>query len=385
MQTFDRLERISIYFSGSPYYDILILVCLINQESGEYMQILVNSFGMTENGESIQAYQLIGKNLFSVTVLSFGGIISEIQAPDRNGDCQNVVLGYNYLRPYETFSPYFGALIGRVAGRISQGNFTLGDSSYSLAQNNNLSCLHGGTRGFAFKIYDVEPFETEKTCGVILRRRSPHMEEGFPGNLDLEVIYTITDENALIINYHATTDQATPVTLTNHSYFNLSGKPNTTIENHLLTIRADHYGQIDEDVVPTEIRPVDNTPFDFRVERRIGDALQEENQQLAYGKGFDHPFCLIEGKPHVTITDPESGRSMSITTTEKTVVVYAGNYLGDLPDEPLTHGQRPHDYEGICFETQAFPDAVHNRDVDSIILTPEQTYESKTTYQFGIV
>lgn len=348
------------------------------------MQIQVNSFGMTENGEAIQAYQLIGENHFSVTVLSFGGVISEIQAPDRNGDCQNVVLSYSHLRPYETFSPHIGALTGRVAGRISQGNFTLGDISYSLAQNNSQSCLHGGVRGFAFQVYQVEPFETEETCGVILRRRSPHMEEGFPGNLDLEVIYTITKENALIIDYHATTDQATPVTLTNHSYFNLSGKPNTTINNHLLTIQADHYGQIDDEVVPTEIQAVDNTPFDFRVERRIGDALQEENQQLVFGKGFDHPFCLKEGKPQVTITDPESGRSMAISTTEKTVVVYTGNYLGALPDEPLSHGERPHDYEGICFETQAFPDAVHNKEVDSIILTPEQTYHSQTIYQFGI-
>ena len=349
------------------------------------MNVQVKLFGSTENGQAIYAYHLIGENQYSVTVLSFGGVITEILAPDRNGSVQNVVLGYHHLRPYESFSPHLGALTGRVAGRISQGNFTLNNKSYSLAQNNKQSCLHGGRHGFAFQVYHVESFETKESCGVILKRRSPHMEEGFPGNLDLKVTYTITKENALIIDYHATTDQATPLTLTNHSYFNLSGKPHTTIDDHLLTIQADHYGQIDQDVVPTIIQPVDNTPFDFRVERRIGHALQEENQQLSYGKGFDHPFCLKEEKPQVTITEPHSGRTMTITTTEKTVVVYTGNYLGSLPNEPLSNGERPHDYQGICFETQAFPDAIHNKDMDSVVLKPGESYQSKTIYQFSVL
>ena len=348
------------------------------------MNVQVNSFGTTKNGESIHAYHLIGENHFSVTVLSFGGVITEIQAPDRNGTIQNVVLSYKSLRPYETFSPHFGALTGRVAGRISQGEFTLDEKTYTLAQNNRSACLHGGFQGFAFQVYEAETFETEAACGVILRRTSPHMEEGFPGKLTLEATYAVTVNNTLTIAYKATTDQTTPVTLTNHSYFNLSGKPNTTIKDHLLMINADQYGQIDDEVVPTIIQKVDDTPFDFRVERRIGDALREENQQLSFGKGFDHPFCLKEGDPQIRITDPDSGRTMEITTTEKTVVVYTGNYLSTLPNEPLIHGERPHDYEGICFETQAFPDAIHHPEMASIILEPGQTYQSQTRYQFGI-
>ena len=382
MQTLSTCNGFPIFFNSTSY-DILWLTYLFNQESGVVMHVKIQYYGTTKNGEDIFAYHLIGENQFSATVLSFGGVISEIQAPDRNGTIQNLVLGYKSLKPYETFSPHFGALTGRVAGRINQGAFTLNNKTYALAQNNRSACLHGGFQGFAFQVYRAEPFVEEEICGVTLKRTSPHMEEGFPGNLALEASYSLSKKNELIIEYRATTDQTTPITLTNHSYFNLSGKPNTTIEDHLLTIRADHYGQINKDVVPTVIADVAATPFDFRSETRIGDALSMENEQLRFGKGFDHPFCLKEKGPQVSITDPKSGRTMAITTTEKCVVVYTGNFLSALPDENLSHGKRPHDYEGICFETQAFPDALHHPEVDSIFLKPGESYQSKTVYQFS--
>lgn len=347
------------------------------------MKINQKHFGTTQDGKAVSAFQLVNYNQVSVTILSYGGVITEIQTPDKNGTIENVVLGYSSLLPYESFSPYFGALTGRVAGRISQGKFTIDGKTYELAQNNHQACLHGGIKGFAFHIYEAETAQTENSCSVILKRLSPHMEEGFPGNLALEATYTLTDNNELIIKYKATTDQTTPVTLTNHSYFNLSGKPNTTVHDHLLTINADQYGQIDKETVPTAIASVDNTPFDFRQETKIGDALSQDNEQLKFGKGFDHPFCLKQETPQVRILDPESGRIMEIETTEKAVVVYSGNFLSELPDEPLSHGTRPNDYEAICFETQAFPDAVHQPEVDSILLEPGQTYESKTIYRFS--
>lgn len=349
------------------------------------MKINESKFGTTQSGEAITATQLINDNQLSVTVLSYGGVITEIYAPDKNKALENIVLGYTSLKPYESFSPHFGALTGRVAGRISKGEFSIGSNTYVLAQNNHHACLHGGIRGFAFQTYTTSTFITEDSCSVILKRISPHMEEGFPGNLSLQATYTLTNKNELILQYQATTDQTTPITLTNHSYFNLSGKPNTSVHDHLLAIKADRYGQIDRETVPTQIATVDGTPFDFRKARRIGDALDETHEQLDLAKGFDHPFCLNETSPKITLTDPASGRRMQIDTTEKTVVVYSGNFLGELPDEPLSHGSRPNDYEGICFETQAFPDALHHPETASILLDPGDTYRSKTTYTFGIV
>jgi len=348
------------------------------------MKINKTQFGLTQEKETIFAFQLTNDNSMSVTILNYGGIITEIQVADKNGTFENVVLGYKNLNPYETFSPYLGALTGRVAGRISTGSFSIDGVCYSLAKNNNDACLHGGIRGFNFQVYAFDTYTSADTCSLVLKRVSPHMEEGFPGDLTLEATYTLTNNNELIIDYHARTNRTTPVTLTNHSYFNLSGKADTKIHDHRLTIHADHYGQIDQDTVPTQIAPVDDTPFDFRNGRRIGDALDQDHEQLRFGSGFDHPFCLKEEKPQIVLIEPKSGRKMEIETTEKNAVVYSGNFLGQMPDEPLSHGIRPNAYTGICFETQAFPDAIHHPEVESILLKPDQTYESKTIYRFGI-
>ncbi len=348
------------------------------------MKINQTIFGTSQQNETVHAIQLVNDKGMCATVLSYGGVITEISVPDKNGVVENVVLGYSTLQPYETFSPHFGALTGRVAGRISDGVFTIDGTTYHLAKNNFQACLHGGIRGFAFQTYAFETRTDANACSVILKRVSPHMEEGFPGDLALEATYTLNNDNELSIEYHATTNRTTPVTLTNHSYFNLSGKPGTRVHDHLLTIQADHYGQIDEETVPTQIACVDNTPFDFRKARNIGSALKEDHEQLRFGKGFDHPFRLHDAKPQIILADPKSGRKMEIETTEKNAVVYSGNFLGELPDEPLSNGSMPQDYAGICFETQAFPDAIHHPEVESILLEPGQIYQSKTIYRFGI-
>lgn len=348
------------------------------------MKINQTIFGTTQQDETIYAIQLVNDKGMTVTVLNYGGIITEIGVPDKNGLAENIVLGYSTLKPYESFSPHFGALTGRVAGRISKGFFTIDGTTYHLAKNNNQACLHGGIRGFAFQTYEAQAHMSQNACSATLKRVSPHMEEGFPGDLALEVTYSLNNDNELSIQYHATTSHTTPVTLTNHSYFNLSGKPGTRVHDHLLTIQADHFGQIDEETVPTQIASVDNTPFDFRKATSIGDALEQDHEQLRFGKGFDHPFRLHDAKPQIILEDPKSGRKMEIETTEKNAVVYSGNFLGELPDQPLSNGSMPQDYAGICFETQAFPDAIHHPEIESILLEPGQTYQSKTIYRFSI-
>lgn len=334
-------------------------------------------FGLMPNGDSTFLYTLTSEDL-TVKITNYGGIITEIIAPDKDGNPGNVVLGFDNLEQYLAGHPNFGALIGRFGNRIAKGKFELNGKTYTLAINNGNNTLHGGIIGFDDVVWTPEIIETENGEGLQLKYYSVDMEEGYPGNLDVTVVYELVG-NDLKIKYDATTDKPTPVNLTNHSYFNLSGEG--TILDHLLEIKASHYTPVDEELIPTgEIAPVEGTPFDFREAKPIGrDIAQVEG-------GYDHNFVFDregEGLELLArLSDPESGRTVEVLTTEPGVQFYTGNFLdGTLVSGDITYVK----HYGLCLETQHFPDSPNQPDFPDTILEPGERYSTKTIYRFGVV
>lgn len=344
-----------------------------------------SDFGMA-NGEDVYLYSLRNESGMEATITNYGGIVVSLTAPDRNGKFEDIVLGYETLAEYEKENPYFGALIGRYGNRIDEGQFQLDGNIYQLTTNDGPNHLHGGLRGFDKVVWDATMEETENGPSLLLSYTSEDGEEGYPGTLQADVRYTLTHDNELAIEYRATTDKPTPVNLTHHSYFNLSGNVKRDILGHELQIHADHFTPVGETLIPTgEYRPVEGTPFDFRTPKPIGRDIGMDNEQLEFGLGYDHNWVIDrdadgEWRHVATLTDPQSGRSMTIHTSEPGLQFYSGNFLdGSLSGKGAVYEHRT----GLCLETQHFPDSPNQPDFPSTILRPGEVYETKTVYSFG--
>ena len=345
--------------------------------------VTVDTFGTSPDGEA-SLYTLTNANGMEVDITNYGAIITGIRVPDRDGNMADVAHGFPSLEGYLGEDPYFGATIGRYGNRIANARFELNGETYQLPANDGPNSLHGGPNGFHAQFWNATEVDEDGATGVELQRTSPDGEEGYPGNLDVTVRYTLTDDNELRIQYTATTDQATPVNLTNHSYFNLSG--DGTILDHVLMIDADAYTPVNNTLIPTgELRSVDGTPFDFREPTPIGERIEADDEQLGFGQGYDHNWVLnSEGgslASVATLYDPSSGREMEVLTTEPGLQFYSGNFL----DGSLT-GKEGKSYElrsALCLETQHFPDSPNQPEFPSTILEPGDTYSTETVYRFS--
>lgn len=348
------------------------------------------SFGRLPDGRETRLYTLRNASGFQVDIADYGGTIVRLLAPDRSGTLADVTLGFSSVEPYPKQSPYFGALIGRVGNRIANGRFKLDGKTYLLAKNNtpgDLGCtLHGGLVGFDKVIWDAEPTTRDGQPALHLRYTSKEGEEGFPGTLNVEVLYSLTADNGLRIDYTATTDKATPVNLTNHAYFNLAGEGSGTILDHVLMVNAKHYTPVNKGLIPTGIiAPVAGTPFDFTTPHTIGERVNADNEQLRHGGGYDHNFVLDSQGGSLAsagyVHEQKSGRKMEILTTEPGLQFYCGNFLdGTLKGK----NGGTYLYRGaIALETQHYPDSVNQPGFPDTVLRPGETYRSTTIYRFS--
>lgn len=329
-------------------------------------------------------YTLTNDNGMTVRALDFGGIITKIVVPDRTGKLENVVLGYKDYAEYAHNPNYFGALVGHVAGRIQNAAFELDGRTYSLETNDGANHLHGGSNGFHQVIWKVEPFQTVDAVGLKLTHQSADGDSGYPGNVAIAVTYTLTNSNEFSIDYWANTDKTTPLTMTNHSYFNLSGDLKTTVHDHEVTMDSDSFVELDENLIPTgEKLHVSGTTFDFRSPRKLGEGLEQDAvQHKVASNGYDHYFLFNNKKTeNVIAKDGASGRTLTITTNQPGVVMYTGNGL----DESIELGEsQSGKYLGVCFETQASPASLHHEGFPSVVLETETTYNKRTVFSFGV-
>ena len=353
-----------------------------NSSPKSKMKVEATVFGKMPDGTDIKIYTLSNSKGMTARVTEYGAILTELWVPDRNGKTGNVVLGFDNLERYVKGHPFFGATTGRVANRIAKGKFTLDGKEYTLAVNNGPNHLHGGTAGFDKRVWKSRPIRgLSREASVEFTYLSRDGEEGYPGNLTTTVVYTLTDDNELRIDYTATTDEATIVNLTNHSYFNL-GEPGSILD-HLLTINADRYTAADATLIPTgELAPVKGTGLDFTSPHRIGERIA---QYMDFAKGYDHNFVLNSGGKALglaaRVEEPKSGRIMEVWTTEPGIQLYCGNHL----DGSLTGvgGAVYEQHTGFCLETQHFPDSINKPAFPSVILRPGQTFKSTTAYRFA--
>jgi aldose 1-epimerase len=341
-------------------------------------------FGKTASGAIVEIYTLANKNGVRAKVMSYGALLTELHVPDRNGQLADVVLGFDNLESYLKGHPHFGCTTGRFANRIAKGKFTLNGKEYSLAINNGPNHLHGGLKGFDKRIWNSAPGEKANGSAVKFSYLSADGEEGYPGNLQVDVTYILTDDNELRIDYEAVTDKPTPVNLTNHSYFNLSGAGNGDILGHEMQINADHYTPVDETSIPTgEVKAVAGTVMDFRKPTAIGSRF---NQLTNTPAGYDHNYVINQSKPGaLTVAaqcyEPTSGRILKVSTTEPGIQLYTANYL----DGRFTGkgGKVYRKNYGFCLECQHFPDSVNHPNFPSVILNPGQKYTQTTVHQFS--
>lgn len=348
------------------------------------------SFGEVD-GEEVTLYTFRDVGGLEMKVTNYGGIIQSLEVPDRHGTNEDITLGFENLRKYRTKSPYFGAIVGRYANRISGGTFKVHGDEFNLPLNDEphgVPCsLHGGEKGFDSRIWEAEEFEEESVHGLRLSRRSEDGEEGYPGNLDVTVTYLLTEDNELQVEYEATTDKATPINLSQHSYFNLKGEGAGKVLEHRLRLLADHYTPVEEGLVPTgDIEPVEGTPLDFTEEHTIGQRIDHDHEQLRLGNGYDHNYVLNHGDgemgPAARVVEPESGRVMEVRTDQPGVQFYSGNGLnGALVGKSEARYVR---HAGLCLETQHFPDSPNHPNFPSTILEPGETFHSKTVFAFSI-
>ncbi|MFL5539190.1 MAG: aldose epimerase family protein [Longimicrobiaceae bacterium] len=322
----------------------------------------------------------------TVAVLDYGAIVQSIRVPDRNGRIADVVLGYDTVAGYERDPFYLGAVVGRCAGRIGGAAFTLGGTRYELSANDPPNHLHGGFRGFGKTTWRGEPFEDASGVGVVMEHTSPDGDEGYPGTLDVRVVYTLSRGNVLSVEYHAVTDRPTPVNLTQHSCFNLAGEGSGDVLDHELTIHARSFTPLNERLLPTgEIAPVEGTPLDFRAPHRIGERIGADDGQLRIAGGYDHNF-VIDGepgalRPAARLADPASGRVLEVLTTQPGMQLYTGNFLDGTAGK---HGHRYGPRAGLCLETQHFPDSPNQPGFPSIILRPGEEYRSRTEFRVSV-
>jgi aldose 1-epimerase len=337
-------------------------------------------FGMTAEGDSAMLYTLKNERDITVTITNYGGIITGIYVPDKNGKTANIVLGFDHLEPYLEGQPYFGALVGRYANRIAGAGFDLDGVHYTLAANDGNNSLHGGLKGFDKKLWTPEVIACDERAALKLTYLSPDGEEGYPGNLKVTVTYELLMDK-FYITYEAETDKATVLNLTNHSYFNLAGEG--TILDHILYLNASRYTPVNAELIPTgELAFVEGTPFDFRKPHVIGDRFDEVGGDPP---GYDHNFVIdgAEGEKNLAakVMDPKTGRFLEVTTTQPGVQFYTGNFL----DGSLSRGDfRFVQHSGFCLETQHFPDSPNQPDFPSTVLRPGEKFVSQTIWKFGV-
>ena len=345
-------------------------------------------FGQLD-GQPVLRFTLTGAGGLIVRLLSYGGIVQAIEAPDRDGRPANVTLGFPDLHSYVTLSPFFGAIIGRYANRIAGGRFTLDGQAYSIPINSPPNSLHGGARGFDKHIWQAEELREGDAVGIRLARTSPDGEEGYPGALRVEVSYLLTANNALRIRYRASVDRPTVLNLTNHAYFNLAGEGAGDVYDHVLRLAADRYTPIDAALIPTgAIEPVAGTPLDFTAPIAIGARIRDRHQQLLRAQGYDHNMVVRRADRFdaslvmaARVYEPRSGRVLEVSTTEPGLQFYSGNFLdGTLVG---TGGNTYRQGDGFCLETQHFPDSPHRPEFPSTVLRPDQEFDSTTVYTFS--
>ena len=343
-------------------------------------------YGTTPEGEKVEQYTLTNKAGMEVKIITYGGRIASLKVPDKNGEFEDVILGFDSISQYTSDNPYFGALIGRYGNRIAGGKFSLDGEEYQLPQNDGQNSLHGGDKGFDKVVWTAEV--PADSTSLVLTYKSKDGEMGYPGNLDVQVTYTLNEDNSLDVDYEAETDKKTVVNLTQHSYFNLTGDFDNTILDHEVVINADQFLPVDETLIPTgEIRDVEGTPFDFTEAKIVGKEIEAENEQLKLGLGYDHCWVLDDQSEDMHFAasayDPESGRFMEVSTTEPGIQFYTGNFLdGTLPQQGGygTYAKR----SGFCLETQHYPDSPNQEKFPAVVLNPGEQYSSKTTFKFSV-
>ena len=351
------------------------------------MQASITSapFGTLPDGRNATLYTLTNPHGVVVKVSDFGGVITEIHTPDRDGKLADIALGYSELAPYLGDSPYFGALIGRYGNRIANGQFELDGKPVQLSVNNGSNHLHGGTAGFDRKLWRALPFTEGSSVGLTLMYSSPDGEEGYPGKLDVTVVYELTADNEFVMAYDAITDKATPVNLTQHAYFNLAGQGD--ILGHRLQLNAAAYTPVSDKLIPTgELRQVEGTPFDFRTPHEIGERIFADDEQLRFGQGYDHNFVLNRPAGRASIlaarvVEPVSGRVLELYTEEPGVQFYSGNFLdGSNAGKGQSYGFR----SGLCLEPQHFPNSPNQPNFPSTILRPGEEYATVSRFKFSV-
>lgn len=358
----------------------------IPKESQHEMKIEQNAFGKTMEGQEVSLFTLQNVLGMKATLTNYGATVISLYAPDQNGNFDDVVLGFPTLDGYLKEHPFFGGIIGRYGNRIAKGRFNLDGVAYQLAANNGENHLHGGVKGFHKVVWSAAPVTQDSAVGVKFSYVSKDGEEGYPGNLSCNVTYWLTNKNELKIEYHATTDKATPVNLTHHGYFNLAGQGKGDILAHQLEIFADHFTPVDQGLIPTgALRPVEGTPLDFRQPHAIGERIINNDEQLKFGLGYDHNWVLNNSTGALAmaarVSEPATGRVMEVWTTEPGLQFYSGNFL----DGTLTgKGARIyHHRSGFCLEAQHFPDSPNQPDFPRTILRPGESYSTVTIYRFA--
>jgi aldose 1-epimerase len=344
-------------------------------------------FGTLAYGPEVKIYTLNNGNGVKTKITNYGGIVQSLEVPDRYGNVEDIVLGYDTLDEYVENNPYFGCIVGRYGNRIGNAKFTLDGIEYVLATNNGPNSLHGGIKGFDKVVWNARPFTNDLgEMALELTYLSKDGEEGFPGNLSVKTIYTLTDDNELKVDYYATTDKPTVVNLTHHSYFNLIGAGDSTILGHEVMIPADTFTPVDETLIPTgELRPVMGTPFDFTKPEKISTRINAENQQIRYGNGYDHNWVLNKEGDELSLAarvhEPLYGRTMEVWTTEPGLQFYTGNFL-----DGSNVGKNGKEYRfryGFCMEPQHFPDSPNKPQFPSVVLRPGDEYKTTMIYRFS--
>jgi len=346
------------------------------------------AFGKTKDGQPVGIYTLTNTGGMEVAITNYGGVVVSIKAPDRNGKFADVVLGFDTFDAYLNNTPFFGALVGRYGNRIAKARFTLDGHEYHLAANDNGNTLHGGLKGFDKRLWQAKDVSTKEIPALELTCLSKDGEEGFPGNLSVTVTYSLTPKNELKIDYAATTDKDTVLNLTNHSYFNLAGQGERDILSHLMMINADRFTPVDATLIPTgELKSVAGTPLDFRKPTAIGARIDADDQQMKFGRGYDHNFVLNRKGGELIlaarVTEPSSGRVLEVLTTQPGLQFYTGNFL-----DGTIHGKAGKVYprrSAFCMETQHFPDSPNQPQFPTAVLKPGEHFQSTTVFRFSTV
>lgn len=376
----DYMNKLINFILGS------ILILSITGCDDKSIFLLEKEYGVLDDGTIIKQYIFENDNQMKVKIINYGAIVVSIEVPDKYGKINDVVLGYDSIEGYVQDPSYFGAIVGRIGNRIAKGKFSLDGKDYTLAINNNENHLHGGIKGFNKRVWSPEIIKLNDAPALKLTYVSSDGEEGYPGNLTLEVTYSISSENELIIDYLGKTDKATILNPTNHSYFNLGGEGNGDILDHILKINADYFTPVDEGLIPLgNHKSVLGTPMDFLSPKKIGDRINNNDDQLKVGLGYDHNWVFNDWdgtlKLGVSLFDPQSGRLMEVLTTEPGVQFYSGNFLDGTN---IGKNQKAYQYRSaLCLETDHFPDSQNNPNFPSVVLRPGEEYKQKTIYKFS--